>query len=229
MMGKKRGIMPIVWNGQQEFYEEIDLEGDNGIKCSLKLTQTYQQNMSKIGGPSWSVLGAMLLKNEVRLIVPRCSPLIGWGQVKEDNMDAIVGCLMVCHGGLLCIIHTHGNVQHLIEKCLIFRMTKEECMEALSKHANITPVITSTGITFLSLSTLHSWGYSYHFPYAHACTHVLMDNSHAVWKELEKENKEFFEAYAQSQSKEDQMSEAETSEMIQKMISDHEQSKDPKV
>ncbi|ESR49356.1 hypothetical protein KPL70_011058 [Citrus sinensis] len=75
-------------------------------------------------------------------------------------------------------------VQHLIEKCLIFRMTKEECMEALSKHANIKPVITST-----------------------------------VWNELEKENKEFFEAYAQSQSKEDRMSEEETNQMIQKMIS----------
>ncbi|XVF75421.1 hypothetical protein PTKIN_Ptkin13bG0187300 [Pterospermum kingtungense] len=69
-------------------------------------------------------------------------------------------------------------------------MTKEECMEALSKHANIKPVITST-----------------------------------VWNELEKENKEFFEAYAQSQSKQDRMSEEETSQMIQKMISDS--SKDP--
>ncbi|EOY18365.1 hypothetical protein QUC31_006538 [Theobroma cacao] len=76
-------------------------------------------------------------------------------------------------------------VQHLIEKCLIFKMTKEECMEALSKHASIEPVITST-----------------------------------VWNELEKENKEFFEAYAQSQSKQDRMSEEETSQMIQKMISD---------
>ncbi|GMI72563.1 hypothetical protein like AT3G55240 [Hibiscus trionum] len=76
-------------------------------------------------------------------------------------------------------------VQHLIEKCLIFNMTKEECMEALSKHANIKPVITST-----------------------------------VWNELEKENKEFFEAYARSQSKQDRMSEKETSQMIQNMISD---------
>ncbi|KAJ0045845.1 hypothetical protein Pint_06203 [Pistacia integerrima] len=42
----------------------------------------------------------------------------------------------------------------------------------------------------------------------------------SVWNELEKENKEFFEAYAQSQSKEDRMSEEETSQMIQKMISD---------
>ncbi|KAF1860759.1 hypothetical protein Lal_00000172 [Lupinus albus] len=35
-------------------------------------------------------------------------------------------------------------VQHLIEKCLIFHMTKEECMEAISKNANINPIITST-------------------------------------------------------------------------------------
>ncbi|KAJ4848159.1 hypothetical protein Tsubulata_034118 [Turnera subulata] len=82
-------------------------------------------------------------------------------------------------------------VQHLIEKCLIFNMTKEECTEALSKHANITPVITST-----------------------------------VWNELEKENKEFFEAYAQSKRKDDRMSDEETSQMIQKMISEESTSKD---
>lgn len=40
-----------------------------------------------------------------------------------------------------------GQVHHLIEKCIIFKMSKEECMEALSKHANIKPVITSTGNT----------------------------------------------------------------------------------
>ncbi|KAJ4895875.1 hypothetical protein Rs2_22669 [Raphanus sativus] len=39
-------------------------------------------------------------------------------------------------------------VQHMIEKCLIFHMSKEECVEALSKHANITPVITSTDLRF---------------------------------------------------------------------------------
>lgn len=76
-------------------------------------------------------------------------------------------------------------VQHLIEKCLIFHLSKEECMEALSKHANINSVITST-----------------------------------VWNELAKENKEFFEAYAESQNKGDRMSEEETSQLIQKMISD---------
>ncbi|KAL9992028.1 putative angiotensin-converting enzyme 2 [Helianthus debilis subsp. tardiflorus] len=35
-------------------------------------------------------------------------------------------------------------VHHLIEECLIFNMSKEECMEALYKHANIMPAITST-------------------------------------------------------------------------------------
>ncbi|KAI3757974.1 hypothetical protein L6452_05520 [Arctium lappa] len=84
-------------------------------------------------------------------------------------------------------------VQHLIEKCLIFRMSKEECMEALSKHANIKPVITST-----------------------------------VWNELEKVNKEFFESYLQSQSSSgaNRMSEAETGELIQKIISDNQSNKD---
>ncbi|KAH7548011.1 hypothetical protein JRO89_XS14G0053000 [Xanthoceras sorbifolium] len=43
---------------------------------------------------------------------------------------------------------------------------------------------------------------------------------YAVWNELEKENKEFFEAYAESQSKDNRMSEEETSEMIHKIISD---------
>lgn len=75
-------------------------------------------------------------------------------------------------------------VHHLIEECIIFNMSKEECMEALSKHANIKPVITST-----------------------------------VWKELEKENKEFFEAY--TKRREDRAaSEMETRERIQKMVSE---------
>lgn len=56
-------------------------------------------------------------------------------------------------------------VHHLIEECILFDMGREECMEALSKHANIMPAITST-----------------------------------VWKELEKENKEFFEAYERRRS-----------------------------
>ncbi|KAM0953279.1 putative angiotensin-converting enzyme 2 [Dioscorea sansibarensis] len=72
-------------------------------------------------------------------------------------------------------------VQHLIEKCLIFNMNKEECMDALSKHANIKPVITAT-----------------------------------VWKELEKENREFFETYARE--REERITELETMQRIQKML-----------
>ncbi|XP_059317644.1 uncharacterized protein LOC132068165 isoform X1 [Lycium ferocissimum] len=83
-------------------------------------------------------------------------------------------------------------VQHLIEKCLTFHMTKEECMEALSKHANIKPVITVT-----------------------------------VWNELEKENREFFEAYSQSHNK-DHATEAEASTMIQKLMLDQDHTKDSK-
>ncbi|KAI3474055.1 hypothetical protein Pfo_028843 [Paulownia fortunei] len=75
-------------------------------------------------------------------------------------------------------IHT---VQHLIEECIIFNMSKEECMEDLSKHANIKPVITST-----------------------------------VWKELEKENKEFFEAY--KKRREERRSSAETRQVKESPI-----------
>ncbi|CAB4314854.1 unnamed protein product [Prunus armeniaca] len=75
-------------------------------------------------------------------------------------------------------------VHHLIEECIIFNMSKEECMEALSKHANIKPIITST-----------------------------------VWKELEKENKEFFEAY--TKNREARASEMEiTKQRIEKMLFD---------
>ncbi|OAY73769.1 uncharacterized protein LOC109724002 [Ananas comosus] len=57
-------------------------------------------------------------------------------------------------------------VQHLIERCLLFEMSMEECAEALAKHADIKPAVTST-----------------------------------VWKELEKENKEFFEAYGRRRAR----------------------------
>lgn len=54
----------------------------------------------------------------------------------------------------------------------MFNMSKEECVEAISKHASINPIITST-----------------------------------VWKELEKENKEFFEGYTRAR---EEMVKAET-------------------
>ncbi|XP_014495513.1 uncharacterized protein LOC106757369 isoform X2 [Vigna radiata var. radiata] len=76
-------------------------------------------------------------------------------------------------------------VHRLIEECILFNMNKEECMEALSKHANINPVITST-----------------------------------VWKELEKENQEFFEAYSRSRAEKASISERETRQRIQNMVLD---------
>ncbi|CAN6442490.1 unnamed protein product [Victoria cruziana] len=66
-------------------------------------------------------------------------------------------------------------VQHLIEKCLLFHMNQEECVETLSRHANIKPVITTV-----------------------------------VWNELEKENKDFFEAYSREMG--NQRSRAQKSE-----------------
>ncbi|XP_011622263.1 uncharacterized protein LOC105420425 [Amborella trichopoda] len=35
-------------------------------------------------------------------------------------------------------------VQHLIEKCLLFRMNRDDCVKALAKHARIQPSITVT-------------------------------------------------------------------------------------
>ncbi|KAF1866549.1 hypothetical protein Lal_00017932 [Lupinus albus] len=73
-------------------------------------------------------------------------------------------------------------VHRLIEECILLNMNKEECMNALFKHANINPVITST-----------------------------------VWKELEKENKEFFQAYTRSMAE----TASKTRQMIHDMVSSH--------
>ncbi|CAD6333592.1 unnamed protein product [Miscanthus lutarioriparius] len=75
-------------------------------------------------------------------------------------------------------------VHHMIEKCICFNLNKEECMDALQKHANVNPVVTAT-----------------------------------VWKELEKENKEFFETYNKDRE-ERNIIEPETMERIQKMLSE---------
>ncbi|CAL4960573.1 unnamed protein product [Urochloa decumbens] len=106
-------------------------------------------------------------------------------------------------------------VHHLIEKCICYNMNKEECMETLEKHANIMPVITSTGMpaacacsslirspsdTFdadISIAILprrlmgireYNWS-------PEIVLTVDFFFSLLVWKELEKENREFFETY----------------------------------
>ncbi|KAK9188908.1 hypothetical protein WN944_020313 [Citrus x changshan-huyou] len=54
-------------------------------------------------------------------------------------------------------------VQHLIERCLLLHMSRDQCIKALAEHAGIRPLVTLT-----------------------------------VWRELQKENKDFFRAYFHS-------------------------------
>ncbi|KAI3500897.1 hypothetical protein L1887_36726 [Cichorium endivia] len=35
-------------------------------------------------------------------------------------------------------------VHHLIERCILFRMGRDDCMRTLAKHANIDPIVTLT-------------------------------------------------------------------------------------
>ncbi|KAM6562235.1 hypothetical protein CsatB_022233 [Cannabis sativa] len=65
-------------------------------------------------------------------------------------------------------LHCHPQsyirmVQHLIERCMLFHMTRDQCIRALAHHASIGPLVTLT-----------------------------------VWRELQKENREFFHAYYHS-------------------------------
>ncbi|KAJ9545688.1 hypothetical protein OSB04_025395 [Centaurea solstitialis] len=134
-------------------------------------------------------------------------------------------------------------------------MSKEECMEAISKHANINSVITSTGwLPSLQLCTHDHLNETMHadihmasmdslkgmitlvtltccFRKVKGCTKSLMVGLVGfsdLWNELEKENKEFFESYLQTQlsSGANRMSEAETNELIQKIIFDNQSKKD---
>ncbi|XP_010251198.1 PREDICTED: uncharacterized protein LOC104593166 isoform X2 [Nelumbo nucifera] len=62
---------------------------------------------------------------------------------------------------LYCHPHRYIRmVHHLIERCLLLGMTRDDCVKALAVHAKIRPLITLT-----------------------------------VWKELIKENRDFFRAY----------------------------------
>ncbi|MBA0581003.1 hypothetical protein Gorai_023197 [Gossypium raimondii] len=90
------------------------------------------------------------------------------------NYNHVIPCLH-CHphsyirmvseisSNFLC--YSRFQVQHLIERCLLLYMNRQQCVKALAKYASIRPCITIT-----------------------------------VWRELEKENKDFFEAYFQALS-----------------------------
>ncbi|WOG93426.1 hypothetical protein DCAR_0312710 [Daucus carota subsp. sativus] len=52
------------------------------------------------------------------------------------------------HDQVPCL-HCHPEsfirmVQHLIERCLLLNMSREDCIAALQEHANIDPIITIT-------------------------------------------------------------------------------------
>ncbi|XVF43977.1 hypothetical protein PTKIN_Ptkin02bG0083600 [Pterospermum kingtungense] len=69
------------------------------------------------------------------------------------------------HHHVLPCLHCHPHsyirmVQHLIERCLLLHMNRQQCVKALANYASIQPCITIT-----------------------------------VWKELQKENRDFFQAY----------------------------------
>ena len=59
-------------------------------------------------------------------------------------------------------------------------MTKEECMEALSKHANIKPVITSTGLFTACVYIVH------HHMQTHTQMHICT-SIHTHMRERERE------------------------------------------
>lgn len=70
------------------------------------------------------------------------------------------------------------QVQHLIEKCICYKLNKEECMETLEKHAKIMPVITSTGMllalrVFFLLLTSNS---ALVFPLHYSCKRFNQDS-----------------------------------------------------
>ncbi|XP_034688739.1 uncharacterized protein LOC117916562 isoform X3 [Vitis riparia] len=53
------------------------------------------------------------------------------------------------HHQLPCLhCHPHSyirTVQHLIERCLLLRMSRDQCIKALAEHARIWPLVTLTG------------------------------------------------------------------------------------
>nr|WCD39200.1 hypothetical protein [Annona squamosa]WCD39203.1 hypothetical protein [Annona squamosa] len=56
---------------------------------------------------------------------------------------------MYHHHHLPCCLHCHPHtyirmVQHLIERCLLLRMSRDDCVEALAAHASIRPLVTLT-------------------------------------------------------------------------------------
>ncbi|GAV61013.1 LOW QUALITY PROTEIN: A_thal_3526 domain-containing protein, partial [Cephalotus follicularis] len=107
-------------------------------------------------------------------------------------------CLVYDYMYLLLIIvyGTKPQVQHLIERCLLLHMDQHQCIKALEEHAFIQPLITVTGslcvyvCLCLVLTVLYMCG-----TVASFCLHIESQCLLAVWRELQKENREFFQSY----------------------------------
>lgn len=65
----------------------------------------------------------------------------------------------------------------MIEKCICFKLNKEECMDALEKHANVNPVVTATGTACILDSSLKNPSPFNHFSRTGfiyiSCMHML--------------------------------------------------------
>lgn len=70
-------------------------------------------------------------------------------------------------------------------------MSRDECVKALARHANIRPLITLTGPHFEQNNIPFCYVFSDHSLSFNLSYWVVV----AVWKELQKENTEFFRAY----------------------------------
>ncbi|KAJ0095195.1 hypothetical protein Patl1_16102 [Pistacia atlantica] len=64
------------------------------------------------------------------------------------------------------------QVQHLIERCLLLHMNRDQCIKALAEHANIRPTRYTNRSIIISLIYIY-----------------------VLWRELQKENKDFFQEY----------------------------------
>lgn len=74
---------------------------------------------------------------------------------------------------------------------MILHMSLDQCVKALAEHASITPLVTLTGINISEKNKKKS-----NMMCVCVCLNLLYSCC-AVWKELQKENKDFFRAYFQ--------------------------------
>ncbi|KAF3784458.1 hypothetical protein EJ110_NYTH30101 [Nymphaea thermarum] len=71
---------------------------------------------------------------------------------KEEKKKMCLGREQPC---LCCQPHSYIRmVQHLIERCLILRMGRDDCVQALARHAGIEPLVTLTGDPSLPFSVM---------------------------------------------------------------------------